>query len=183
MGTKSTRATGPKLKVLDESQAPSGKTNLRVRNVSRVNLAVPSKGGGADLFLSPQEEKVIEGVWAKNPHLRAAAEQGEVQVEWVESTFAPRPIPNPELAPEDLRPENNLDRHYAQQISLSETVEALRLIKAEVLRPDTGEPDARFLKGRMWRILRLARWIEQDLQNRRAVLAAISRRLDEIRAL
>jgi hypothetical protein len=179
MAKKQTNAQAM-VSVLD--QPPEGRL-LRVRNVSPFGLAIPSTGKESDIFLGVQGEVVISAEWAKNPNLRRVVGNGHVEVEWVSEGYLPRAVPDPDMAPEEARPETVFDTAYAREIALAKTADALERINHQIISPDTGGADIRFMKGRFLKILKFARWMEERVQNRQEILKAIDHRLQEIQAM
>ena len=186
MATKGKQATKTQVADLTKLNQPPDTDvmmRLRVRNISRNALAMPSHDRTADLSLGVKGEMVIEPAWAKNRHLRKLFEHGALEVEWVDKDFTARAIPDPDDAPDDARLESNFDKAYAKEIVLSDDETAMRLVNVDVKSRETGGPDIKFFKDRFWKLLKLTEWMEKQLDARKNVLRAIDRRLQEIRAM
>lgn len=182
MGTKTKVAQAPKKTLLDEK--PEGLTHLRLRNPTTRTFEI---GGGVagDLHLPPQAELSVDGTkWMRNRALRALVSEGELQAEWVDDLFTPRNLPSLEEAPDDARPDNPIDRMYAQEICLkTDTQKVLELIKVKILVYGSNEPNVQFYKTRMLPILKLAQWLEPQVQNRAPVIKALESQIQFIRSL
>lgn len=175
MGTRRTKAAKTSL-----DQPPEGLWALRVRNISRIAVAMPKQDRKEEIVLSPQQEVVLSSDWVRERTLRTFVEQGRIEVEWVAPTYVPRSLPSLDLAPEECQPETNSDRAFALEIALGNADDALKAIGVEVGKPDGTGVDIRFMKGRMFRVLKAAQWLEARLQKRPAVLKALKARLEQI---
>lgn len=183
---KSKKSASPSLAVLDSLPPPTegeGAKVLLVRNVSQVRLHIPYSREEPELALGLQEEQVFPAGIAKFPALRNALQLGLVEATWVDSSFQIRHIPDPDSAPEPARPENPIDRAYAVEIAYQPEVVSLERIALTVHIPNLEDVDVSFMKNRFARVLKLAQWLEPQLQNRKAVLKALDKRLDEIRVM
>lgn len=170
-------------KLTDLDQIAEGMA-LRVRNITAQVLVFSSQNGQPAIVLNPQHETVAPSDWAKNRSLRKAYAAKQIQVEVVEPTYEPRSVPSVDKAPDEARPVQGYDRVYAQNVVLCTNVEeALTWVNVTVRELDTQTVDVRFMKQRFLPILNYVKWAEPQLQNRKEVLTAARKRIDEIRAM
>ncbi len=187
MGTRNDKPGAAKANVLaalDAAPTNSTPRALLLRNASREVLVVKSENLTVpDLVLGLQSEVVVPEEWAKNRGLRRLIGVGDVEALWVDPLYEPKVLPRVEDAPVEIVPDQSYEREYARQIALQDEPDALAAIQVTVRLPNTREVDLRYMKETFRRVLELACWLEERTQKRKKVLAAINRRLDEIRAL
>ena len=181
----------PGVKLMD-APPPDSQTHLRVANIAHTMLAVPENRNseGASIFLVAWEEDILPAkAWTKDRNLRKCVEDGKLAVGWAYETDSPRRLPSLDEAPEECRAINGaahkeFDQTYALSICLqSDLKKSLDDLNVTVISEDTQRVDARFMKERFDPLLRMVKWLEPQIQNRKPVLAAVGKRLSEIRAL
>lgn len=184
--------TGKPGVLLLDAAPPEGKTHLRVRNVANHMLVVPANrySEGQHIFLVAWEEDILAlAAWGKDRYLRQLIEAKQLAVGWATEAELPLKLPNLDSAPDDTRSTEDLihreyDRTYALGICLNpDTKTALEQLRVDVIDEDTQRRNVRFMRGRMDPILRLVKWLEPQIQNRRPILAAVDKRLADIRVM
>ena len=172
------------LAALDAAPADNRPRALLLRNASPEVLIVKSdNSANSDVVLGLQAEVVVPEEWARNRGLRNLIAVGKVAFAWVDLLHEPRELPRLEDAPMEIVPDQSYEREYARQIAFRPEPEAHAAIGVTVRLPNTGETDTRYMKEVFRRVLELAKWLEERIQNRPKVLRALDRRIDEIRAL
>lgn len=162
-------------------QPPSGQ-HLLARNVSHETLVFGGPGFG-EIALGVQEEQVLPATWAKNKGLRKFVQEKRVAVSWVSETYEPRILPVIQEAPPDILPDDKYQQNFAMQIALSGAEHAKEMIGVTARQGEAREIDINYMTTNFRKILKLADWLEERIQNRKPVRRAINDRLAEIRKM
>ena len=188
MGTTSRRnrkqvAQVKNIPVLDEPP-PEPDMVLLVRNESDQTYCLQGSGGQADIVLFPQQECLAASPWTKDAALRRYVHEKKLTAEWVAQTYQPFALPEITSAPEEILPDSDYDRNYAHEIAITRDLDkAHDLINQKANIRFTTTLDVPWMKTRMAKILRLALWLEEQIQDRAKVKSDIKQRLDEIDAM
>jgi len=185
MGKKKQETTIPVPGINILNQAPADGQLLLIRHV-RVGGAISLRSGmrgleaDPDITLDRRCEQVVSSQWAKtSADLKKYVKLGWLEVSWVDQNYEPRvSMPLPEDAPADIITHlTKAERQFAlDSIAMQgDLALALAAVNTQVKQPEPRDrmTDSRFMRDHFYYVLELADWLEEQIDDRPKVHAAI----------
>lgn len=172
----------PALEIL--KQVPEQGKLLLIRHVGSsggISIKSGQRGDQADPdeTLGRGREVVVPASWAKSSgDLKKFAAKGLVELAWVDENYDTKTMPNVDDAPGEII--GNLNRSEKQfaldGIALQEDLQlALASVNTQVHQPEPRDRmvDIRFMTEKFYFVLKLADWLEAQIQDRPKIHSAI----------
>ena len=160
---------------------PQDGQKLLVKNIYPGGISISPVGDTkTGIELKPKEHVLVEASWGKNPDLLKFIRLGFIRCEYVDAAEYIESYPDPQSAPPELQVENAYERQVAMTIAQSDDTVALKWANTVVNQPDSSEPDIPFMRKNLYKIFKLAIWLEERLENRPKIIKALKDSLKRI---